>query len=223
MALVLIGLSKVLKQTDFELPKRKRILGGTFASIFGWVFLVSILSISGFLGDFSTFPPRMFIVLLTPLAVILVITFSAGFEPLLRLVTPQWFLNVQSFSIIVEILLWMLFIQNLAPVQMTFEGRNWDILSGLLGPVMGVVAFSGGRTRRKVLLFYNVLGLVLLINILVVAVLSMPTPARMFMNDPANTIVAQFPFVLLPGILVPMAYSMHFFSLRQMQLLKANK
>jgi hypothetical protein len=47
-------------------------------------------------------------------------------------------------------------------------------------------------------------------------VLSMPTSLRYFMNEPSNTIVAQFPFILLPGVLVPIAYTMHIFSLRQL-------
>jgi hypothetical protein len=36
------------------------------------------------------------------------------------------------------------------------------------------------------------------------------------MNEPANTLVGQFPFILLPGILVPIAYGLHIFSLRQL-------
>jgi hypothetical protein len=36
------------------------------------------------------------------------------------------------------------------------------------------------------------------------------------MNEPANTLVAQFPFILLPGVLVPLAYTLHIFSLRQL-------
>ena len=50
-----------------------------------------------------------------------------------------------------------------------------------------------------------------------IAVLSMPTSIRYFMNEPSNTLVGQFPFILLPGILVPIAYTMHIFSLRGLQ------
>jgi hypothetical protein len=58
--------------------------------------------------------------------------------------------------------------------------------------------------------------LLLLLNILVIAVLSMPSPFRYFLNEPSNVIVAQFPYILLPGVLVPLAYSLHIFSLRQL-------
>jgi hypothetical protein len=43
----------------------------------------------------------------------------------------------------------------------------------------------------------------------------MPTPFRVFMNEPSNTIVAKFPIVWLPALLVPLAYGLHFLSLRQ--------
>jgi hypothetical protein len=38
------------------------------------------------------------------------------------------------------------------------------------------------------------------------------------MNEPANTLVAKFPFILLPGVLVPLAYGLHILSLRQIYL-----
>ena len=68
----------------------------------------------------------------------------------------------------------------------------------------------------KLAVVFNIMGMLLLLNILVIAILSMPTPIRYFMNEPSNTLVAQFPFILLPAVLVPLAYTMHIFSLRQL-------
>ena len=69
---------------------------------------------------------------------------------------------------------------------------------------------------KAVGIIYNIIGLLLLFNIVTIAVLSMPTPFRQFMNEPANTMVAQFPFVYLPGVLVVLAFAFHAFSLRQL-------
>jgi len=69
-----------------------------------------------------------------------------------------------------------------------------------------------------VALLYNIGGLLLLVNVLVIAVLSMPTPLRVFHNEPANTLLAYFPYIYLPGVLVPLAYTLHIFSLRQWAL-----
>ena len=38
------------------------------------------------------------------------------------------------------------------------------------------------------------------------------------MNEPANDIVTYFPMAWLPGLLVPLAYYLHFMSLRQVLL-----
>ena len=99
---------------------------------------------------------------------------------------------------------------------MTFEGRNLDILVGITGPIVALLYERKGAAMRKWVVVWNFFGLALLMNILVVAVLSFPTPFRYFMNEPANYLVTEFPFVWLPGILVTIAYSMHFFSLKQL-------
>jgi hypothetical protein len=56
----------------------------------------------------------------------------------------------------------------------------------------------------------------LLFNIVIISILSTPTPFRFFMNEPANTIVAAWPFIWLPGFVVPMAFLLHVFSLKQL-------
>lgn len=53
------------------------------------------------------------------------------------------------------------------------------------------------------------LGCALLATIVTVAFLSAPTPLRVFMNEPANTIVTTFPYVWLPAFLVQAALFGH--------------
>jgi hypothetical protein len=55
-----------------------------------------------------------------------------------------------------------------------------------------------------------------LLNIVITAILSTPSPWRVFMNEPANYVVTWFPISWLPGFLVPLAYYLHFISLKQM-------
>ncbi len=217
--LIYAGLNRGLK--SFEENAGKRIKRRFVGTIVIWLAVLSGLSLSGFLNDFSNFPPRMLIVLVIPLPIIIFLSFSKTLASILSDVPPQWLFYIQSFRIVVEVLLWGLFLDNLLPVQMTFEGRNWDVLVGITAPVFAYLCFSGHKYRRRLAIVWNVFGMLLLLNILVIAVLSMPTPVRVFMNEPANVIVARFPFVLLPGILVPIAYTMHIFSLRQL-LIKTN-
>ena len=48
------------------------------------------------------------------------------------------------------------------------------------------------KMPKIAVVLWNILGLGLLINIVAIAILSMPTPLRVFMNEPANTIVTEF-------------------------------
>ena len=187
-----------------------------------WALFVSIWSISGRMGDFSKFPFNAAPVLILPLIASIVFIFSKTAATVLRHIPVEHILYLQSFRIFVELLLWGLFAASVLPVQMTFEGRNLDILTGLTAPIAGYLA-ARQKMGRTALVFWNIAGMALLINIVTVAILSMPTPLRSFTNEPANTIVAYFPVSWLPGLLVPLAYTLHFLSLRQITSITATK
>jgi hypothetical protein len=122
--------------------------------------------------------------------------------------------QLQVFRVLVEIVLWLLFLQNQLPVQMTFEGRNFDILAG----ITAVIAANYFINNKRWMIAWNIFGLLLLLNIVVIALLSMPTPFRVFHNEPSNIIVTHFPYVFLPTFLVPLAYLLHFISLKKLLL-----
>jgi len=215
IAFIIFGLKAALKKAGWEKNQGRRILTRTILSLAAWTGLLLVLSYNGFFSHFESLPPRPALVLLIPLPIVLVIAFSKKGTQLIQSLPTQWLVWMQSFRIVVELLLLMAFLKNLLPVQMTFEGFNFDILSGILALPVGYLLSRKKSYAPQLAVAYNVIGMLLLVNILVIAVLSMPTPFRYFQNEPANTLVAQFPFILLPGILVPIAYSMHIFSLRQ--------
>ena len=222
LAFIIFGLKAALKRTGcWERNQGRKILTRTILLLAVWTALLLVLSYNGFFSQFETLPPRPALVLLIPLPIVLVIAFSKKGTQLLQSLPTQWLVWMQSFRIAVELLLLMAFLKNLLPVQMTFEGLNFDILSGILALPVGYLLSRKKSYAPQLAIAYNVIGMLLLLNILVIAVLTMPTPFRYFQNEPANTLVAQFPFILLPGILVPIAYTLHIFSLRQ--LLTAKK
>ncbi|MBD0259223.1 MAG: hypothetical protein ICV83_26190 [Cytophagales bacterium] len=217
LALVLRGLWLTLASMGYPPARRKRVVFFTAAGLAAWLAYTAALSLTGLAGDFSSFPPPMMpLVLLPPLVVALVLTFSGRFGVVLRHVPVQWLLSLQSFRVAVEVLLWALHGQGLLPVQMTFEGLNFDVLTGITAPLAAYLVTTRPRWRRPILLGWNLAGLALLATIVVISILSLPTPLRAFPNEPANTIVTRFPFSWLPGFLVPLAYTLHFFALRKL-------
>jgi hypothetical protein len=212
--LVMLELKEAITKTHWTDDQKKSRYRRALYALFGWTVFISALALSGFLQDYSGFPPRIMIVLAVPLITMISLMFSQSVKELLAIIPVQNIIRLQVFRVFVEILLWMLFLQNTLPVQMTFEGRNFDVLAGLTAPL---AAFFLTR-HRAALITWNFLSLGLLINIILIAVLSLPTPFRVFMNEPANTIVGIFPYVWLPGLLVPLAYGLHFLSLRQLTM-----
>lgn len=183
-----------------------------------WLLLLGILSARGFFSDFSRVPPRLTIALLTPLPVVLFFTRSRSGKQLLQQIQPQWPIYLQSFRILVEIGLWVLVRNGSLPEQMSFEGRNFDILTGLFAFPVGYYCFVKKTWPPLVALLYNIAGLVLLVNVVAVSALSLPTPLRAFHNGPDSSLITTFPFIYLPGLLVPIAYTLHIFSLRQWKM-----
>ena len=219
--LLLRELHTGIQLADLPKDKKKRTWKRIIITLVAWTLMITALSVSGFLSDFTAMPPRPTIVIIIPLILIILATRSTITSEILKHIPPQNLIRLQSFRIFVEVLLWMLFVENLVPVQMTFEGRNFDILSGITALII-VWFMRSGKVPDIAIILWNFVCLGLLINIVGVAILSMPLPFRVFMNEPANTVVMTFPEVLLPGLLVPLAYGLHFISLKQ-ALLKKGK
>lgn len=218
LIIILTGLYIILKRTAWEKTRRLKLFFLSFFFVAGWVAALTVLAQKGFFSDFSKFPPRLVFALLIPFPVILFLTFSKTGTSIIKLVPAHWLVFMQSFRIIVEVLIWFAFLANKLPVQMSFEGRNFDVLTGILALPVGYFLLKRKGFSSKLAIAFNVAGIALLLNVLTLAVLSMPSPIRYFMNEPSNSVVATFPFILLPGVLVPIAYSMHIFSLRQLLL-----
>jgi hypothetical protein len=218
LGFLLRGLWLTLTAMRYPAGRRNRAVSLTALVLAAWLAFTAGLALTGLAGDFSSFPPPMMpLVLLPPLVAALVLTFSGKFGVVLRHVPVAWLLCLQSFRVAVEVLLWALHGQGLLPVQMTFEGLNFDVLTGVTAPLAAYLLTARPAWRRPILLGWNVMGLALLATIVVISILSLPTPLRAFANEPANTIVTRFPFIWLPGFLVPLAYTLHFFALRTLK------
>lgn len=195
--------------------KGKMVLTALLA-VLAWLTFTLILTQTGFLDDFQSMPPHILLVVVPPLAVIIFLLFSKKFMRLGTQVNQFWLVYPQSFRIVMEFILWSLYRYKCIPVQMTFEGMNFDILAGLTAPFVAYYCFRKQTWPKWIGLVWNFISLGLLFNIVIVALLSTPYPFRQFMNEPANTVIFYFPFVWLPGFVVPFALFLHLLSIRKL-------
>ena len=73
-------------------------------------------------------------------------------------------------------------------------------------PIVAVIAFRGNKINKPLLWIWNVMSIVLLINVMANATFSVPTIVQQFGFEQPNTAVLNFPFLLLPSIIVPLVF-----------------
>ncbi len=223
VVLILFALNYAHKKIGTPSGKRVKIVGLTLLGIIVFLGIQGVLASTGFFAKFDTLPPRVFMLPVSCFIIITIVATRKSTSKLLAAIPETWLIYVQSFRIIMEIILWRLFVEAIIPIQMTFEGYNYDILSGIIPPLIAFMVIKKNVLSRGWLIFANVFGLALVTIIFVIAVLSAPVPFRQFMNEPANTMVAYLPYIWLPGFVAPAAYFFHILSLKQILINKKNK
>jgi hypothetical protein len=191
--------------------EKRVIVYGLTALFTAQLVVPGLLARQGVLLDFS--PPRL------PVLVLVLAAGSVAFAASragLRLiaVTPAWtIVALNAFRLPLELIMHRAATEGVMPLQMSFEGRNFDILTGI--SAIGVALYMrSGKAPSWLPRAWNVMGLLLLVNVVTVAVLSMPTPLRVFLNEPPNVWVTHFPFVWLPCFLVQLALISHLLMFR---------
>lgn len=179
-----------------------------------WLALAAALAASGVLAVWSARPPRVLLLPLSVLATSVVLMRTARLQALIAGTPRAWPIAAQTFRVGVELALYALFVEGRAPVQVTFEGRNLDILVGLSAPLLAYLV-----ARRKVSpllpLAWNVLGVAILANTIGTFATSVPGPLHLDWPGAPFTAPASWPVVWLPAFLAPLALFLHGVSLRQ--------
>ena len=186
---------------------RRRRTVRVAAAVAAWLLGMALLAASGVLRWFDATPP--------PFAALALAVGIAGIalpcSPLGTLLVrglPLWVLvGFQVFRVPLELVMHRAYVEGVMPVQMSYSGQNYDILTGISAGVLGFW-LARGRVPRWVVAVWNVLGFALLVNIVAIAIVSTPL-FRWFGAEQLNIFVTYPPFVWLPGVLVTAALTGH--------------
>jgi len=186
--------------------------------IIGWTILQTILGLTGIYQYTEAIPPRIILFGVFPTLIFIGITFltvkGKEFVDQINLKTLTYF---HSIRIPVEIVLALLFHQGLVSVYMTFEGTNFDLFSGISAPIVAYLAYRTVKENTKLLLWWNIICLMLLMNVVTTAVFAIPSPFQNLAFDQPNIAVLYFPFNLLPTVIVPSVLFAHLVAFRQLK------
>jgi hypothetical protein len=181
-----------------------------------WVILQTTLGLSGFYRTADAVPPRLPLLILPPIIYILILFNTEKGRAFIDTLNLKWLTILHVVRIPVELVLFWLFVHKTVPGLMTFEGRNFDILSGLTAPFIWYFGFVNPKLNKTVLLAWNFICLGLVLNIMFNAIFSAPTKFQLFGFEQPNRAFGVFPFLLLPAFVVQVVLFSHLASIRQL-------
>lgn len=186
-----------------------RRCGFALAAIAAWMLFTGELAGRGWIAQFDQWPPRLAFVFAAAVALGL----GVGMSPIggrLALGIPLAVLvGIQAFRLPLELVMHRAAVEGVMPVQMSYSGWNFDILTGITAiPVAALLAM--GRMPRWGVWLWNIGGMILLATIIGIALASSPM-IRAFGDEPSrvNSWVAYFPYIWLGTVLVPAAIVGH--------------
>jgi len=183
---------------------------------FVWLALQGAFAASGFYLELDGLPPRVALALAPPVLFIIALFIAPQGRAWMDSLDLRALVLLHIVRIPVEFGLHSLYAHGMIPELMTYEGRNFDIISGMTAPVVAYIAFLGPVPNKPLLIGWNLLCLGLLVNIVFYGVLSVPTPLQCFGFEQPNIGLLYFPYVWLPAFIVPVVLLAHLASLRRL-------
>lgn len=183
-----------------------------------WLIIQAVIAIINiYSSDTNSLPPKILLFGILPPLLIIITLFSMKegrqFIDSLSLINITY---LNTVRIPVEIVLYCLFLNKAVPELMTFEGRNFDIIAGITAPIIAYFGLVKGKINHKIILIWNFICLGLLVNIVINAFFSAPSPIQKFAFEQPNIAILNFPFSWLPTFIVPIVLFGHLVSIRQL-------
>ena len=179
-----------------------------------WLGIAAALAQSGVLAAWTAFPPRWPLLPLTALGTLVLLTLTPTSRRLLAVIPPWQPVALQAFRVGVELAFWRLHAEGVAPIQVTFEGRNFDALVGLTAPVIAA-GIASGRFGPRLTIAWNLFGLAMLFNAIGTVATSTPGPLRLNWPGEPFSAIASWPVIWIPALLAPLGIFLHVVSIRQ--------
>ncbi len=181
-----------------------------------WMLVQMFIGLNDFYLDTRSLPPRFGLLVFPPLVFIITLFVTKKGNAFIDGIDAKQLTLLHTIRIPVEITLYYLFIAKTIPQEMTFEGRNFDIVAGITAPIIYYFGYVKNSISKSILIAWNIICVGLLLNIVVVAILSVNTPFQQFGFTQPNIAIAYFPFNWLAFVIVPLVLLAHLVCLRKL-------
>ncbi len=195
------------RRLDEPAETRRGALVETTAIAVAWMTATWIAASSGVLRQWDATPPPFAFLAAGIVALSAAIAFSPYGTRLATGLPIALLVAIQGFRLPLELAMHEMYERGVMPVQMSYSGRNFDIVTGISAFVVAWLV-AQGRGGRLLIAIWNLMGLALLVNVVTIAILSTPR-FRYFGDDHLNVWITYPPFVWLPAVMVVAALAGH--------------
>jgi hypothetical protein len=210
VALVAVGLARAAPRAGLPRSLPPAVAAGMLA----FLGIAAALARSGVLAVWTGFPPRWPLLPMTALGMLGLLGLTPIFRRLLAEIPPWQPVALQAFRAGVELAFWQLHAEGVAPIQVTFEGRNFDALVGITVPVVAA-GIASGRVGPRPTIVWNLFGLAMLLNAIGTVATSTPGPLHLSWAGEPFTAIATWPVIWIPALLAPVGIFLHVVSIYQ--------
>jgi len=222
LALVLQAYKAALTRIGKQKKQVNRNVLIVYAASLLWFVYLYFLGKSEILWSFEM-PPRFPLFVFLPLVVLSIVIFARkANKELIQAVPKSHVIYFQSFRIFVELTILATYYEGIFPIETTFEGYNYEIIIGLIAPLVAYLVYSKKVLKEWGALLFNIAGLATLLIIIGIVITSLYFPAVWGSKPPV--ILPEFttiPYLLLPGFLAPIALFTHVLSI--IQIMRSKK
>ncbi len=215
--LYLIGSYAIIKSTTdpkSQTKLKRRLLLGLLL----WHLYIFLLGSSGFLVDLS-FPPKFALMLILPAFI-----FTGSFLYIhrksnwIQSIPYHWLPAYQSFRVIIETIFVFTVLAGILNETVTIKGYNYDMVFASTALIVAFIAYRAKSIPKKLLLIWNYIGLGVIAIIIVLFQTAIYLPEIYGPNMTSlSPDIGWYPYVLVPGFLMPSAVFIHVLSLIQLK------
>lgn len=209
IAAVVIGLGRALTPPGWTPSERNKLLWTVSLVLLIWFAIAVFLALNGAYSVSAGSLPTIQFGLLIPITAGAALLFgSSAAARVLAAVPMQWLVGIQLYRVIGGIFL-VLWIAGSVPGLFALPAGIGDVAVGLMAPFVAARYARDAGQGRGAVAWWNAFGVLDLVVAVTLGLLTSPSPLQLFAFDRPNTIISEFPVILIPIFLVPLSILLH--------------
>ena len=214
------GVRRGARELQLTPERRATLLRTTATLLGGWLVLAFWLGAKGvYQGASGSMLPGLLLGLAVVLPIVIGLTLAAAsrtVRDILAVTPPHLLIGVQLYRLLGVVFL-VLPAQERIPAEFANPAGWGDVVVGASAPIVAALYYRDAARWHGLAVFWSLFGLADLVVAVTMGVLTAPGDLQRLAFDRPNALVATFPLVLVPTVLVPISILLHLLTLRRLR------